>query len=140
MTAQTITLHLPDRLYQRLSETADASQQSLDAIVLQSIRTGLPPSLDRVPERYRTDLQALNRMSDEMLWQIARSDIGADKAALYEELLEQNQRGELNTEDQARLSTLREEADMLMLRRSFAYALLRWRGHRIPTLAELEGQ
>jgi len=31
MTEQAITLHLPDRLYQRLAEVADASQQALDA-------------------------------------------------------------------------------------------------------------
>jgi hypothetical protein len=138
MTGQAITVHLPDRLYQRLAETADASQQSLDIVVLQSISSGLPPSLDQVPERFRADLRALNRLSDETLWQIARSDLDDDKAALYEALLEQNQHRELKEADQARLSTLREEADLLMLRRSFAYALLKWRGHRIPTLSELQ--
>ena len=138
MTSQVITLHLPDHLYRRLTEAADASRQPLDHVVLQSIRIGLPPSLDRVPERFRADLQALDRVSDEMLWRIARSDLDDDKATLYETLLEKNQRGELGREDQARLDTLREEADLLMLRRSYAYALLKWRGHRIPTLGELQ--
>ena len=138
MTGQAITLHLPDHLYQRLGRTADALQWTLGDVVLQSIRVGLPPSLDRVPERFRTDLRVLGRLSNEMLWQITRSDIDDDKAVLYESLLEQNRRGELGKTDQARLNTLREDADLLMLRRSFAYALLKWRGHRIPTLSELQ--
>jgi hypothetical protein len=140
MTGQAITLHLPDRLYQRLAEVADASQQPLGDVVLQSIRVGLPPSLERVPERFRDDLRALNRLSDEVLWQVARGDIKEDKAVLYEALLEQNSRGELDEAGRAMLTTLREEADLLMFRRSFVCALLmRWRGHRIPSLGELQG-
>jgi hypothetical protein len=133
-----ITLRLPDQLYQRLSEAADASQQSLDQIVLQSIRVGLPPSLDRVPQRFQADLRAMDQLSDEMLWQIARSDLDDDKATLYETLLEKNRRAKLDRGEQARLDTLREETDLLVLRRSYAYALLKWRGHRIPLLGELQ--
>jgi len=138
MTGQAITLHLPNRLYQRLAQAASTLQRTLDDVVLQSIRAGLPPSLDRMPERFRADLQTLNRLSDEMLWRIARSDIENDKAILYESLLERNRRGELSEDERARLNTLREEADLLMLRRSYAYALLKWHGHRIPTLGELQ--
>jgi len=138
MRSQVITLHLPDHLYQRLGKAADALQQTLDDVALQSIRAGLPPSLDQVPERFRTDLRAMSRLSDKTLWQIARRDLDDDKAALYESLLDQNRRGELCEADQARLDTLREEADLLMLRRSYAYALLKWRGHRIPTMDELQ--
>jgi hypothetical protein len=138
MTEKAITLHLPERLYEQLAEAAEAAQQTLDTVVLQSIRTGLPPSLDRLPERFRADLRALSRLSDGMLWQIARSEMNADRVAAYEALLERNQRGELDDVDKVRLSTLREEADPLMPRRSFAYALLKWRGQRIPTLSELQ--
>ncbi len=126
-----ITLHLPDQLYRRLSEAANASQQPLDHVVIQSLRVGLPPNLDRIPQRFQADLRALDQLSDEMLWQIARSDLNDDKAALYETLLEKNQQGKLEQKDQARLDTLREEADLLMLRRSYAYALLKWRGHYV---------
>ena len=64
MTGQAI---MPDHLYQRLAEAANASQKTLDDIVLQSIHIGLPPSLEWVSERFRADLQALNRLSDEIL-------------------------------------------------------------------------
>ncbi len=106
--------------------------------MLQSIRVGLPPSLERVLECFRDDLRTLNRLSDDVLWRVARSEIEEDKAVLYEALLEQNSRGELDEAGRARLAALRDEADLLMFRRSFAYGLLKWRGHRIPDLGELQ--
>ncbi len=138
MTVQAINLQLPTNLYQRLVEAAEASQQPLNEVVLQSIRVGLPPSLTHVPERFRDDLRSLNQLSDKLLWQIARQDLADDKAELYERLLAKNQQGDLKADEQLTLNILREEADLLMLRRSYAYTLLKWRGHRIPTLEELQ--
>ena len=138
MTVPGITLELPPALYQRLIEVAEASHQSLNDVVLQSIQTGLPPSLEHVPERFRADLVALNQLNDDVLWDVAALDLADDKAALYEELLDKNQQGQLEASEQALLDTLREEADLFMLRRAYAYALLKWRGHRIPTVADMQ--
>ena len=138
MTVQGINLELPPALYQRLVEVAEASQQSLTDVVLQSIQTGLPPGLEHVPDRFRDDLIALNQFSDEVLWDVAALDLAEDKAELYEQLLDKNQQGQLEENEQSLLDTLREEADLLMLRRAYASALLKWRGHRIPTLADMQ--
>jgi len=104
-----------------------------DEVLITTIQAGMPPSLERVPERFQTDLRALDRLSDDVLWQITRADMDDDKAALYEELLERNRRKDLSDSERKTLSALREEADLLMLRRSYAHALLRWRGHAVPT-------
>jgi hypothetical protein len=119
-------------------ELADLWQHSFDDLVLQSIQVGLPPNLDRVPVRFRADLEVLGRLGDETLWRVAYSDMEDDKVALYQELLAKNERDELSEADRARLDALREEADLLMLRRSYAFALLKWRGHSIPAPADLE--
>jgi len=109
----------------------------MEQVALHSLQMGLPPSLEQVPARFRADLQALHRLSDAVLWQVARSDLPEDKATLYEDLLEQNQRAGLSATEQETLENLREEADALMLRRTYAYALLKWRGQRLPTLDEI---
>ncbi len=131
MTIQAVTLNLPSPLYERLKKMADASQRALDEILITTIKAGMPPRLERVPERFRADLQALDCLSDDMLWQIARAEMDDDKVVLYEELLDENRREGLNDSERSTLSALREEADLLMLRKSYAYALLRWRGHVI---------
>ena len=138
MSVQAINLQLPANLYQHLVDVAEASQQPLNEIVLQSIRAGLPPTLTHIPERFRDDIRSLNQLSDKLLWQITRQDLSDDKAELYEQLLVKNQQDDLTPDEQLTLDILREEADLLMLRRSYAYTLLKWRGHRIPTLTELQ--
>lgn len=138
MTVQGINLELPPALYQRLVEVAEASHQSLTDVVIQSIQTGLPPSLEHVPDRFREDLRALNQLSDDVLWDVADRDLAEDKAERYEQLLVKSQQGQLEENEQRTLDTLREEADLLMLRRAYAAALLKWRGHRIPTLADIQ--
>ena len=132
MTLQTIRLDLPDAILRRLNDAADAAQQSLSDVVLQSIRAGLPPDLTRMPEQFRDDLRLLNRMENEMLWQVARSSLEDNQANEYEELLAKNQNAALNESGRSRLVVLRQESDLLMFRRAYALALLKWRGVSIP--------
>jgi hypothetical protein len=137
MTVRILQLPLSSQVYRRLQEIAEAAQQPLEQIALRSLQVGLPPSVEHIPLRFRADLQALHRLSDEVLWQVARADLPEDKAALYEDLLEKNQCADLSAAEQETLACLREEADALMLRRTYAYALLKWRGQRVPTLDEI---
>jgi hypothetical protein len=133
MTIQAINLQLPPAIYQHLADAAEASQQSLTDMILQSIRISLPPTLSHVPERFRDDLKGLYQLGDEILWKVTEQDLTTDKAQQYEELLTKNQQGALGQPEQNSLEILREEADLLMLRRSYAYALLKWRGFHPPT-------
>ncbi len=138
MAVQPINLQLPAALHQRLVEVADASQQSLAEVIIQSIQTGLPPGLEHIPERFQYNLRTLNQLSDEMLWEISTHDLTDDKVQFYEQLLVKNQQGLLTENEQHTLGTLREESDLLMLRRAYATGVLKWRGHSIPTLADLQ--
>ncbi len=138
MTLQPINLQLPAALHQRLVEVAHASQQSLTEVIIQSIQTGLPPGLEHVPERFQDDLRTLNQLNDNLLWEISTHDLSDDKAKLYEQLLVKNQQGQLTENEQLTLDTLRDEADLLMLRRAYATGVLKWRGHRIPKLDDLQ--
>ena len=50
----------------------------------------------------------------------------------YQELLDKNADGTLTEVERNELTQLRTEADRSMLRKAYAAALLRWRGHKIP--------
>lgn len=54
-----------------------------------------------------------------------------------ERLLCKNQAGTLTEREQQRLDKLQRKADRVMLRKVRAAVLLRFRGHRLPTLEEL---
>jgi len=50
--------------------------------------------------------------------------------------LEKNQNGSITPEERQELSHLRLAADRLMVRKAYAWSLLRWRGIPIPALNE----
>jgi hypothetical protein len=52
--AAPITLQLPDRLYQRLVNTAQATQRSLESVVLHALSAGSPPDWDDIPDIFQT--------------------------------------------------------------------------------------
>jgi len=60
-----------------------------------------------------------------------------DQQQALEDLLQRNQAGELTQAERERLASLQHAADRVMLRKARAAVLLRFRGQRIPTLAEL---
>lgn len=133
MSAATVTVELPEAIYLRLAGAAQATRRSLEEVLLHALRLGSPPSWDDVPAEYQADLGALDRMDDAALWPIARSRRSPADMARYDELLERNQEGGLSEAERAELTRLRQEQDRFMLRKAHAAALLRWRGHRLPT-------
>jgi hypothetical protein len=130
MSTATVTLALPDALYQRLKGAALAMKQPLDEVLLRALSLGSPPSWDDVPPEFQLDLASLDKMDDEALWGVARSHREAGEFVRYDELLEKNAAGLLTSAEHDELERLREEADRFLLRKAHAAALLRWRGHR----------
>jgi hypothetical protein len=67
MGLQTLRVELPGMLFERLESFASTTNQPLDAVLLQTIRGNLPPTLDDVPAEYRDNLRGLLNWSDEDL-------------------------------------------------------------------------
>jgi len=129
----TITLQVPENLYQRLVNTANAVGRSLDDIILQALTVGSPPDWHDIPEEFQTELAALDRLDNENLWQIARSHKTPTEMEHYTSLLEKNQERDLTETEQLELAKLRHQADLFMLQKAQATVLLRWRGERLGT-------
>lgn len=130
--AQTVTLQIPELLYQRLVNTARATNRPLEEVMLYALKVGSPPDWDNVPDEFQVDLAALDRIEDEALWKIAQSRKTVADMERYNILLDRNQEGTLTDTERAELTALRTEADGFMLRKAQAAALLRWRGHHVP--------
>ncbi|MFN8460127.1 MAG: hypothetical protein U0401_36670 [Anaerolineae bacterium] len=138
---RTVTVTLPEALYEQLEAQAQVAARSLDEVVVQTLARHLPPLVeDDLPLAIQTELKAMTHLADETLWQIAQGTMNHDKVAFYDLLLERHQNGTLTSEGRELLTRLREEAEALMLRKAHAYALLQSRGHQLPTLEELQAQ
>lgn len=98
-----------------------------------ALKVGSPPNWEDVPAEFQVDLAALDRMEDEALWRIARSQKTEADMERHFFLLERNQENLLTEAERIELANLRTEADRFMLRKAQAAALLRWRGYSVPS-------
>lgn len=136
---QTVTLELPENLYIRLQQIAQATRQPLNDVLVHAVQVGSPPSWEDAPALYQADLAALDRLDDNALWRIVRSmkTETAEEAERYQLLLDKNAKGLITDGERQELTALRLEGDRFMLRKAHAAALLRWRGHFIPPAEHL---
>jgi paraquat-inducible protein B len=115
--AATVSVQIPDSIYQRLVNTVNATGQSLQEIMLHALKVSSSPDWDNVPDEFKTDLAVLDRLEDEALWKIATTRKTPEDMVRHDELLERNQDAALTLEEKLELMELRSQADGLMLRK-----------------------
>jgi hypothetical protein len=134
MSHPVLTLELPTDIYEQVRRAAKGMKQPLEEALVNIVKAATP-SLEKVPLEYRPELQAMEDLGDETLVEVAESVLAPAQKRRLESLLNKNQRGKLTGKESKALDELRVAADRQMLRRSYAYLLLKYRGHRIPNLA-----
>ncbi|BAZ32681.1 hypothetical protein NIES4074_51870 [Cylindrospermum sp. NIES-4074] len=132
MPSETVTLQIPEIIYQRLVNTAHATQRPLEEVMLHALQVGSPPAWDDVPEEFQTELAALDKVDNNTLWEIFHSHKTPTDMEQYNILLEKNSSGTLTETERLNLISLRHETDLFMLRKAQAAVLLRWRGYSVP--------
>src|SRR5438270_6825467 len=136
MSQAVLTLELPAEVFERVRRTAKGMKQPVETALVTIVKAATP-SLDKVPPQYRPELEAMEDLADDELWKAAENAISPAQQRRLARLRDKNQRGEMTERDRQALIELRDAADRVMLRRSYAYLLLKYRGHRIPSLPEL---
>jgi hypothetical protein len=137
MTTQRITIELPEAIFHRFVQIAEATQQPLEDLIAQSVVSNLPPSAENAPLELRAELMEMQTLSVGELLAIAQTQTDAIQHEHHVQLLEKNQAGLMSPEEQSELTNVRLTADRLMLRKAYAWSVLRWKGHRLPPLKEL---
>lgn len=111
--------------------------RSPEQLAAQSITGNLPPSFENAPADMHEELLAMQICDVDELRQIADSQISAQQQQHLSDLLERNQENSIQPSEQQELKALRLAADRLMLRKAYAWSILRWHGHPVPALEEL---
>jgi hypothetical protein len=135
--SQTITLTVPDRVFQPIQRLAEATDQPIEALLLTALEASLPP-LEGLPPELMGDLTELERLDDQALWRVMAETVPLQTQRQIEDLLRRNSAGLILETEREQLSLLQRQADLVMLRKARAANLLRFRGKRVPTLAELD--
>ncbi|MBE2221063.1 MAG: hypothetical protein IAF02_05955 [Anaerolineae bacterium] len=113
MDTVTVQVEIDAEVYAELQQMAETSTWSMNDVLAQTIKSGLPPSLAKVPSAFHEELLKLNSLGDRDLMKVADGDWPAPK-----------------------MDETHEKADFLTLRRTYAMSVLRWRGHPVPNLYE----
>ena len=133
---RTITLTLPDDVLQPVQRVAQATQQSVEELLVIALQAALP-TLEGLPPEVIQNLTALESLDDQALWRVMLETVPLDQQHQLHDLLARNQEGTLTDSEREQLAILQQQADLVMLRKARAAVLLRFRGKRVPTLAEL---
>jgi hypothetical protein len=135
MPVETVTLQIPEMLYQRLVNTARATQRSLEEVMLHALQVGSPPEWDDVPEEFQADLAALDKLDDNTLWQIVHSRKTVAQMERYNTLLESNSSNTLTEAERFVLFKWKEDASPTAIAKTIE-ALQGLKG-KIPGIVDL---
>src|SRR5712691_5033721 len=115
MSGRTITVTLPEVLYERVKITAEASARSVEDVCAQSIALSLPELEEDLPSKVRSKLAALPLLSDAELKNIAHSHMNEEQQERLETLAEVQKQRSLTAAEESTLTQLVEEAQCQML-------------------------
>ncbi len=135
MTYQTITLDVPEPVYQQIRRAAEKVRRPVNDILVEAV-TAAAPAMAGEGGKSRTALAQMAYLNDAALWQAARATLPANQRERLETLHEMQQQGRLSsaerTEEQALLDLYKET----LLVRAQAAVLLRSRGYDITDLTQ----
>jgi hypothetical protein len=98
-----------------------------------------PRNPSMATQQVTIDLPDLNmqKLSIEDLLAIAHSQIDPAVHQEHVLLLEKNQAGSLTVGEREKLMAFQGDCDRLILRKAYAWSMLRWRGYQIPAIKDL---
>lgn len=127
MGTYSVTVDLPEETYARIQRAARGLRQPIQQALVTIVESRLP-SLAHVPAEYRVELEAMESSTDEQLRSEARSTLPSRDQARMDHLTMKASQSPLDPSEEQELEGLHHESDRLMLRKSYAYLLLQWRG------------
>ncbi len=137
MNEQTITVTLPNSVYERIRITARATSLTSEEVVKQSVILSLPAFETDIPQNMRSGLAKLSMLSDIQLLRVANSIMEESRQSRLEQLAESRKNRDLSASEQSELDTLMDEARQIMLRKAEARRHLAQRGHSVFTPKEV---
>lgn len=127
MNFQTVTLRVPNPVYRHVKRAAEALQRPLEEMIVNTLRVAVP-RVDDVSPNMAAELAALSSLSDEALWQVAKSVMPAKSQTRLRTLSAAQRERQLTIAEEKKINALRQEYGRITLRKAQAYALLHERG------------
>jgi hypothetical protein len=139
MTYQSITIQLPEPVYQHISQRAWRKQRTVEDEVL-SVVVNTLPTFDDLPADLADSLTQLRFLTDAELWQAARTTLPARESQQMQQLVIKQQQQGLTMREQRKAEDLLAHFHRTTLVRAQAALLLKERDYNIESLRSTPGQ
>jgi hypothetical protein len=123
-----LQITIPQDIVNRAQHLADALSKPVEDVLLEHLNT-LTIDVSQLPDDIQGELNALQYLSDDALWTIAREQMPADEQKIAHRLMSKNTQGTITNDERIILETYVERSDRLMLRKAEAATILQKRGH-----------
>ncbi len=137
MNEETLTITLPNTIYDRVKITAQATALTSEEVIKQSISLLLPAFESNISTSSRLKLSKFSLLSDVELWKKANSIMGSANQSRLEELAQLQKEKPLKKDEQTELDNLMAKAQRIMLSKAEARRVLAQRGHVVFKSYEL---
>ncbi len=101
MNEQTITVTLPNSVYERIRITAQATSLSSEEVVKQSVILSLPAFESDIPQSLHLNLAKLALSNDIQLWKVANSMMAESRQSRLEQVADLRKSRALSESEQA---------------------------------------
>jgi hypothetical protein len=123
MALQTITIELPENIYEQIQQAAEKSKRPLQDLLVEAV-TAVAPVIDSASTNLRSALAQMAYLNDAALWQAARSTMSSVQQERMELLHHKAQREGLTpTEKEEEEQLLKLYRDTLLVRAQAAVLL-----------------
>jgi len=126
--ALSITLDLPEPIVEQLESTSRNQHRSVGELIREIVIQNWQP-LPRLPDDVEAELAAFPSLSNEVLWLLARSTLTTEEQNTLATLNGAAKIRALEPAEAARLDTLLDLYDRLLVRRAQAATILQQRGY-----------
>jgi hypothetical protein len=130
MTYQTVTLSVPDPIYQQIRRIAEKIRRPVNDVLIEAV-TAAAPAMDGKGRKTRSALAQMAYLNDAALWQAARSTMSMEQRELLADLHATQQRRKLTAQERTTERALLELYRETLLVRAQAALLLKQRGYDV---------
>lgn len=130
MSVQSVTLNLPETVYEQIQRAAAKTKRRVDEVMAEAI-AAVAPVMDSAPGKLRSVLAQMAYLNDAALWQAARATMTVEQRERLQLLHDKQQQKELTTEEQTEEQALVSLYRETLLIRAQAAVILKMRGYNI---------
>lgn len=139
MAEQAMTITIPDSLFQMLKHKAQIMHRPVEDLVVQTLTVAVSPVAD-VPPDLMLELDAMVNFRDDALWAATKPSFSSTERARLERLNALAGERPLSEAEKREQSQLLQAWQRSMAKRARAFAILKLRGHPLPSVDELKAE